>query len=161
MHRVDLTEGAVIGKRASHQSGCFYVGSRLMEDPRPCPKAPLRRQCQKSCYGGGGFSAHTGQSPTVARIRPHRAGLHRPRRVRRDLPALVSVLYAPLCGWNQIRFSKPGNGDVYDERRPRAATCGTRLSMAEAVIDDGFGLFRRSRLPIRRLLLRAKPHYSV
>jgi len=119
--------------------------------PRPCPKAPLRRANAKSLRGGWICLTRTitDGGTEFDRIAP---GYNRPA-VRRDLPALVSVLVRPGMRLNQITvFNREC---ALDDATPAVRyMADTPLVDGEAVIDAWFWAFPSIwRLPAIRPLV--------
>lgn len=150
MHRVDLTDGAVLEK------GCVYVVP-LMES-LALPDGIQAAANAKSSTGRLDLLTRTitDGGTEFDRIAPGYCG----PLYAEICPRSFSVLVRPGMRLNQIRF---GDGHaVLDDGALRALHGTTPLVDGEAVIDDGLGFSVDLRLPNSTLVgYRAKPHTGV
>ncbi|WP_436399435.1 2'-deoxycytidine 5'-triphosphate deaminase [Roseobacter sp. S98] len=150
MHRVDLTDGAVLEK------GCVYVVP-LMES-LALPENVQAVANAKSSTGRLDLLTRTitDGGTEFDRIAP---GYHGPLYAE-ICPRSFSVLVRPGMRLNQIRFRD--TQAVLDDDSLRALHAETPLVDGEAVIDDGLGFSVDLRLPDTTLVgYRAKPHTGV
>ncbi|WP_187431688.1 dCTP deaminase, dUMP-forming [Roseobacter fucihabitans] len=150
MHRVDLSDGAVLEK------GCVYVVP-LMES-LALPEGIQAVANAKSSTGRLDLLTRliTDGGTEFDRIAPGYAG----PLYAEICPRSFSVLVRPGMRLNQIRF---GDGQaVLDDNALRALHAQTPLVDGAPVIDDGLGFSVDLRLPDTTLVgYRAKPHTGV
>jgi dCTP deaminase len=150
MHRVDLTDGAVLEK------GCVYVVPLMESLALPADVSAVANA--KSSTGRLDLLTRTitDGGTEFDRIAP---GYQGPL-FAEICPRSFSVLVRPGMRLNQIRF---GSGDaVLDDEALRELHAQTPLVDGEAVIDDGLGFSVDLRLPGTTLVgYRAKPHTGV
>ncbi|MFK7880564.1 2'-deoxycytidine 5'-triphosphate deaminase [Roseobacter sp.] len=150
MHRVDLTDGAVLEK------GCVYVVP-LMES-LALPEGVQAVANAKSSTGRLDLLTRTitDGGTEFDRVAPGYCG----PLYAEICPRSFSVLVRPGMRLNQIRF---GSGQaVLDDDTLRALHAETPLVDGSAVIDDGLGFSVDLRLPDTTLVgYRAKPHTGV
>ena len=150
MHRVDLTDGAVLEK------GCVYVVP-LMES-LDLPKDLSAVANAKSSTGRLDLLTRTitDGGTEFDRIAPGYSG----PLYAEICPRSFSVLVRPGMRLNQIRFGR-GNA-VLDDDALRALHAETPLVDGTAVIDEGLGFSVDLKLPNTTLVgYRAKPHTGV
>ncbi|WP_300030929.1 2'-deoxycytidine 5'-triphosphate deaminase [uncultured Roseobacter sp.] len=150
MHRVDLTDGAVLEK------GCVYVVPLIESLALPADVQAVANA--KSSTGRLDLLTRTitDGGTEFDRIAP---GYHGPLYAE-ICPRSFSVLVRPGMRLNQIRFRD--NQAVLDDAALRALHDETPLVDGDAVIDDGLGFSVDLRLPDTTLVgYRAKPHTGV
>lgn len=150
MHRVDLTNGAVLEK------GCVYVVPLIESLALPGHVSAVANA--KSSTGRLDLLTRTitDGGTEFDRIAPGYSG----PLYAEICPRSFSVLVRPGMRLNQIRFST-GDATLSDEAL-RALHAKTALVDGEAVIDDGLGFSVDLRLPETTLVgYRAKPHTGV
>ena len=150
MHRVDLTNGAVLEK------GCVYVVP-LMES-LALPQGTSAAANAKSSTGRLDLLTRTitDGGTEFDRIAPGYTG----PLYAEICPRSFSVLVRPGMRLNQIRFST--GAATLDDAALRALHADSPLVDGEAVIDDGLGFSVDLRLPDTTLVgYRAKPHTGV
>lgn len=150
MHRVDLSEGAVLEK------GCVYVVPLMESLALPAEIQAVANA--KSSTGRLDLLTRliTDGGTEFDRIAPGYCG----PLYAEICPRSFSVLVRPGMRLNQIRF---GDGQaVLDDEALRALHAETPLVDGTAVIDDGLGFSVDLRLPETTLVgYRAKPHTGV
>jgi len=150
MHRVDLTNGAVLEK------GCVYVVPLMENLALPDDISAVANA--KSSTGRLDLltRAITDGGTEFDRIAPGYVG----PLYAEICPRSFSVLVRPGMRLNQIRF---GRGDaVLDDAALRALHAETPLVDGPAVIDEGLGFSVDLKLPDTTLVgYRAKPHTGV
>jgi dCTP deaminase len=150
MHRVDLTNGAVLEK------GCVYVVPLMENLALPDDISAVANA--KSSTGRLDLltRAITDGGTEFDRIAPGYVG----PLYAEICPRSFSVLVRPGMRLNQIRF---GRGDaVLDDAALRALHAETPLVDGPAVIDEGLGFSVDLKLPNTTLVgYRAKPHTGV
>lgn len=150
MHRVDLTDGAVLEK------GCVYVVPLMESLALPDDLSAVANA--KSSTGRLDLLTRTitDGGTEFDRIAPGYTG----PLYAEICPRSFSVLVRPGMRLNQIRF---GRGDaVLDDAALRALHAETPLVDGEAVIDEGLGFSVDLKLPDTTLVgYRAKPHTGV
>ncbi|MEP5730225.1 MAG: 2'-deoxycytidine 5'-triphosphate deaminase [Sulfitobacter sp.] len=150
MHRVDLSNGAVLEK------GCVYVVPLMERLDLPQQVSAVANA--KSSTGRLDLLTRTitDGGTEFDRIGPGYTG----PLYAEICPRSFSVVVRPGMRLNQIRF---GHGDaVLDDAALRALHADTPLVDGEAVIDDGLGFSVDLRLPGTTLVgYRAKPHTGV
>lgn len=150
MHRVDLTDGAVLEK------GCVYVVPLMESLALPDDLSAVANA--KSSTGRLDLLTRTitDGGTEFDRIAPGYTG----PLYAEICPRSFSVLVRPGMRLNQIRF---GRGDaVLDDAALRALHEETPLVDGEAVIDEGLGFSVDLKLPDTTLVgYRAKPHTGV
>ncbi len=150
MHRVDLTNGAVLEK------GCVYVVPLMEELSLPDNVSAVANA--KSSTGRLDLLTRTitDGGTEFDRVNPGYTG----PLYAEICPRSFSVLVRPGMRLNQIRFST-GNATLNDAAL-RQLHADTPLVDGEAVIDDGLGFSVDLRLPNTTLVgYRAKPHTGV
>ncbi|MFK7835146.1 MAG: 2'-deoxycytidine 5'-triphosphate deaminase [Sulfitobacter sp.] len=150
MHRVDLSDGAVLEK------GCVYVVPLMERLDLPSDVSAVANA--KSSTGRLDLLTRT-ITDGGAEFDRIGAGYSGPL-FAEICPRSFSVLVRPGMRLNQIRF---GRGDaVLDDDALRALHAETPLVDGDAVIDDGLGFSVDLRLPDTTLVgYRAKPHTGV
>ena len=150
MHRVDLTDGAVLEK------GCVYVVPLMENLALPADLSAVANA--KSSTGRLDLLTRTitDGGTEFDRIAP---GYHGPLYAE-ICPRSFSVLVRPGMRLNQIRF---GRGDaMLNDDALRALHAQTPLVDGDAVIDEGLGFSVDLKLPNTTLVgYRAKPHTGV
>ena len=150
MHRVDLTDGAVLEK------GCVYVVPLMESLALPADLSAVANA--KSSTGRLDLLTRTitDGGTEFDRIAP---GYHGPLYAE-ICPRSFSVLVRPGMRLNQIRF---GRGDaMLTDDALRALHAQAPLVDGDAVIDDGLGFSVDLKLPNTTLVgYRAKPHTGV
>ena len=150
MHRVDLTNGAVLEK------GCVYVVPLMEELSLPDDVSAVANA--KSSTGRLDLLTRTitDGGTEFDRVNPGYTG----PLYAEICPRSFSVLVRPGMRLNQIRFS---TGDAtLNDAALRQLHVDTPLVDGEAVIDDGLGFSVDLRLPNTTLVgYRAKPHTGV
>lgn len=150
MHRVDLTQGAVLEK------GCVYVVPLMEHLALPGDVSAVANA--KSSTGRLDLLTRTitDGGTEFDRVAPGYIG----PLYAEICPRSFSVLVRPGMRLNQIRF---GHGDaVLSDDALRALHAHTPLVDGDAVIDDGLGFSVDLKLPDTTLVgYRAKPHTGV
>ncbi|MGC1498164.1 MAG: 2'-deoxycytidine 5'-triphosphate deaminase [Sulfitobacter sp.] len=150
MHRVDLTDGAVLEK------GCVYVVPLMESLALPADLSAVANA--KSSTGRLDLLTRTitDGGSEFDRVAP---GYHGPLYAE-ICPRSFSVLVRPGMRLNQIRF---GRGDaMLNDAALRALHADTPLVDGDAVIDEGLGFSVDLKLPDTTLVgYRAKPHTGV
>ena len=150
MHRVDLTDGAVLEK------GCVYVVPLMESLDLPTDLSAVANA--KSSTGRLDLLTRTitDGGTEFDRIAPGYSG----PLYAEICPRSFSVLVRPGMRLNQIRFGR-GNA-VLDDDALRALHAETPLVDGTAVIDEGLGFSVDLKLPNTTLVgYRAKPHTGV